>query len=199
MDEGKATPHPTIETGLIVVGGVLGMFCAHAYPTTSNLAQILLPQALKGADLALYSSFESLGLEVEILPVLEDEEGYFTTNGGSSYYSYGDSGYMAYLEKGELRNMNYSELLPSSTFCAEVDRRWKLLMLTRQVQGMTDALDFADRKGLPKNPGQSFYEMEGAYVGSCRHPYKAYDRQQDEDFDSVSFATNTVQHCSVDD
>ena len=105
---------------------------------------------MKGADLALYSSFESLGLNVEILPVLEGEEGYFTTNGGSSYYYYGDSGYMAYLKKGELRNIDYSELLPSSTFCADVDRRWKLLMLTRRVQGITDALDFAEKKDLPR-------------------------------------------------
>lgn len=176
------------------------MFCAHAYPTTSNLAQVLLPQALKGADLALYSSFESLGLNVEILPVLEGEEGYFTTNGGSSYSYYGGSGYMAYRKKGELRDIDYSELLPSSTFCADVDRRWKLLMLTRRVQGITDALDFAEKKDLPKNPGRSFYEMEGAYVGSCRHPYKAYDREQDEDFDSVSFVTNTAQHyCALYD
>ena len=142
---------------------------------------------MKGADLALYSSFESLGLDVEILPVLEGEEGYFTTNGGSSYYYYGDSGYMAYLKKGELRNIDYSELLPSSTFCADVDRRWKLLMLTRRVEGMKDALKFAEKKDLPKNPGQSFYEMEGAFVGSCRHPYEAHDLEQDEAFESVSF------------
>ena len=73
-------------------------------------------------------------------------------------------------------------------------------MLTRRVQGITDALDFVEKKDLPKNPGRSFYEMEGAYVGSCRHPYKAYDREQDEDFDSVSFVTNTVQHyCALYD
>ena len=151
---------------------------------------------LKGADLALYSSFESLGLEVEILPVLEGDEGYLAANNGSSY-SYGDSGYMEYLENGELGDIDYSELLPSSNFCADVDKRWKLLMLTRRVEGMKDALKFAEKKDLPKNPGQSFYEMEGAFVGSCRHPYEAHDLEQDEAFENVSFITNTVQHCAL--
>lgn len=155
---------------------------------------------LKGADLALYSSFESLGLDVEILPVLEGDEEYLAANNRSLYSYYSGSGYMEYyLENGELGDINYSELLPSSTFCADVDRRWKLLMLTRRVEGMKDALEFAEKKNLPENPGQSFYEMEGAFVGSCRHPYEAHDLEQDEAFESVSFVTNTVHHYALYD
>lgn len=59
---------------LIFVGGILGVHCAHAYPHASSQAQELLPKGLKGADLAVYSVFQSLGVDVHVLPVLKEKE-----------------------------------------------------------------------------------------------------------------------------
>lgn len=53
-----------------MAGGVLGVFCSHAYPHTLEDASILLPRGLKGADLMLYSVLHSLGVEVDVLPVM---------------------------------------------------------------------------------------------------------------------------------
>ncbi|KAE8138550.1 hypothetical protein BDV38DRAFT_281857 [Aspergillus pseudotamarii] len=51
-------------------GGVLGIYCAHAYAHTSEDASINLPRTLKGSDLVFYSVLDALGATVEILPVL---------------------------------------------------------------------------------------------------------------------------------
>ena len=53
-----------------LTGGVLGSFCSHAYPHASSDVSVLLPGGLKGADLVLYSVLHSLGVEVEVLPVV---------------------------------------------------------------------------------------------------------------------------------
>lgn len=53
-----------------LTGGVLGSFCSHAYPHASSNVSVLLPGGLKGADLVLYSVLHSLGVEVEVLPVV---------------------------------------------------------------------------------------------------------------------------------
>ncbi|KAJ5778632.1 hypothetical protein N7520_001878 [Penicillium odoratum] len=60
--------------GFMTSGGVLGIFCSHAYPHTSHSAQRLLPQRLKGKDFAVYSILGSLGIKAEILPVLIEED-----------------------------------------------------------------------------------------------------------------------------
>jgi hypothetical protein len=65
------------------IGGVLGSFCTHAYPHTADNATTLLPRGLKGADLVLYSVFDSLGIEVEMLPVI--------IGSGENDYYYGSS------------------------------------------------------------------------------------------------------------
>ncbi|OKO99838.1 hypothetical protein PENSUB_8055 [Penicillium subrubescens] len=56
--------------GFMKTGGVLGAFCSHAYPHASEDASALLPRGLKGADLVLYSVLHSLGIEVDVLPVM---------------------------------------------------------------------------------------------------------------------------------
>ncbi|CAG8894967.1 unnamed protein product [Penicillium egyptiacum] len=61
------------EPSFMEEGGALGFFCSHAYPHASDEAPVLLPRALKGADLVLYSVFKSLGLEIDILPVIFDD------------------------------------------------------------------------------------------------------------------------------
>lgn len=64
---------PFFGTQLTVVGGVLGIYCSHAYPHAAENAQQLLPGGLKGSDLALYCVFKSLKLKVGVLPVLDDD------------------------------------------------------------------------------------------------------------------------------
>src|SRR5690606_29803444 len=43
----------------------------------SRTASIDLPRKLKGSDMVLFAVLKSLGLPVKVLPVLEDEGGYF--------------------------------------------------------------------------------------------------------------------------
>lgn len=51
----------------------MGFFCSHAYPHASDEAPMLLPRALKGSDLVLYSVFKSLGIQIDVLPVAFDD------------------------------------------------------------------------------------------------------------------------------
>ncbi|KAE8146054.1 hypothetical protein BDV25DRAFT_144075 [Aspergillus avenaceus] len=60
-------------------GGVIGIYCAHAYAHTSKTAAVDLARTLKGSDLVFYSVLVSLGATVDIRPVLnaydsQDEE-----------------------------------------------------------------------------------------------------------------------------
>ncbi|KAF7596013.1 hypothetical protein BBP40_003793 [Aspergillus hancockii] len=179
-----------LKPGFMDEGGVLGIFCSHAYAHTSGLAQTRLPRTLKGADLVLYSIFKSLGLDVEILPVLESGKRYADANpalgltgvvGGKHIWEDGDYEFymlQRYLEKDEQIDLSYNEILPpvqSSDDYGDIDRRWKLLMLTRRVKGMKQAAEFAKKNDVPMRPGRSFYEAEGARIGACLEPYKTTD------------------------
>ncbi|KAK3902845.1 hypothetical protein C8A05DRAFT_33419 [Staphylotrichum tortipilum] len=61
-------------------GGILGMFCTHAYAHNIGSAAAALPGVLKGADMALYAVFRALGLRVDVRAVFsrdgncEDED-----------------------------------------------------------------------------------------------------------------------------
>ncbi|KAJ5193865.1 Oxoglutarate/iron-dependent dioxygenase [Penicillium cf. griseofulvum] len=65
-----------IDPGFMKKGGAFGFYCSHAYPHTSNEARMLLPRALKGADLVLYSVFKSLGIHIDVVPVIIEEDRY---------------------------------------------------------------------------------------------------------------------------
>ena len=52
--------------------GILGYFCTHVYAHTNDYQSRKLPFALKGADALIWSVFRSLGLGVNIRPVMED-------------------------------------------------------------------------------------------------------------------------------
>jgi hypothetical protein len=56
-------------------GGILGIFCSHAYPHTSNHAREYFPRGLKGADLVVYTALHSFGIQVDVLPVMIVESG----------------------------------------------------------------------------------------------------------------------------
>ncbi|KAL1959552.1 hypothetical protein VTO42DRAFT_1587 [Malbranchea cinnamomea] len=65
---------------LMAVGGVLGFFCSHSYAHTSRTGRECLPRTLKGSDLSIFAVLKSLGLSLEVLPVLEHNGDYFATN-----------------------------------------------------------------------------------------------------------------------
>ncbi|KAL8886758.1 MAG: hypothetical protein Q9192_006434 [Flavoplaca navasiana] len=51
-------------------GGYLGFFCHHAYAHSTEAGRKLIPGAFKGVDLAIFSAFGGLGLEVDVRPIL---------------------------------------------------------------------------------------------------------------------------------
>lgn len=73
----------------------------------------------------------------------------------------------------------------SSNADTNIDRRCKLLMLTRQVHGMKQLREFAQENDLPIKQN-SLYDTVGARVGSRLRPYKATSRGQEEELDDVS-------------
>ncbi|EAS28553.3 uncharacterized protein CIMG_09757 [Coccidioides immitis RS] len=46
-------------------GGVLGLFCSHSYSHSNDVAEWSFPRKLKGSDMALFATFQSLGLKVK--------------------------------------------------------------------------------------------------------------------------------------
>ncbi|KAL3469173.1 hypothetical protein BJX99DRAFT_241925 [Aspergillus californicus] len=188
-------------------GGVLGMFCSHAYAHSSKIAKFQLPRALKGADLVLYAVFKSLGIDIEVLPVLETDGRYFTedsdvgvtgkTNKGRRFYMGQDDDwyYMdnmtKYLHKdNQPLQPGFSEMiLPPSSFeeYEDVDRRWKLLMMARKVKGMQGAYEDTKQNKQPVNES-SFYKTTGVQVGATRYAYDAHDYGYDAELDEVTRA-----------
>ncbi|KAI1087326.1 hypothetical protein F5B19DRAFT_77861 [Rostrohypoxylon terebratum] len=55
-------------------GGIIGIYCTHAYPHTTRIGGESLPGILKGADMAVYTIFRALGLNVSIRAVLDEDE-----------------------------------------------------------------------------------------------------------------------------
>ncbi|RAH66752.1 2OG-Fe(II) oxygenase [Aspergillus aculeatinus CBS 121060] len=120
-------------------GGVLGMFCSHAYAHTSNDAHVRLPRALKGADLVVYSVLKSLGAEVSVLPVLgEDDRAVWDDWEEAIYNSRMYQGLETYLKGGgELPKIQTNECLGAEYGRKyDLDRRWKLLLLIRRVSAV---------------------------------------------------------------
>ncbi|PYI16592.1 hypothetical protein BO99DRAFT_217958 [Aspergillus violaceofuscus CBS 115571] len=120
-------------------GGVLGMFCSHAYAHTSNDAHVRLPRALKGADLVVYSVLKSLGAEVSVLPVLGDDDRAVCDDWEEAYYNTSMyQGLQTYFkEGGELPKIKTDEFLGAEYGRKyDLDRRWKLLLLIRRVSAV---------------------------------------------------------------
>jgi hypothetical protein len=55
----------------VYTGGTLGFYCAHKYAHTRQGMKNLMPFALKGIDVAVFSVFRSLGLNVSVRPILD--------------------------------------------------------------------------------------------------------------------------------
>lgn len=59
------------------IGGCLGFFCHHAYAHSTEAGRKQIPGAFKGVDLAVFSAFKRLGMEVGIHPILQAEHGWY--------------------------------------------------------------------------------------------------------------------------
>ncbi|PYI02019.1 hypothetical protein BO78DRAFT_400862 [Aspergillus sclerotiicarbonarius CBS 121057] len=186
--------------GFMKEGGVLGVFCSHAYPHASDLAELQLPRALKGADLVVYAVLKSLGVEVSILPVLEFGGSYGSRNpqlgitgrvkdSGSRYVSshfLGSSLEHEFLQEGGEPQLGYSDVhLRNYGNIYDIDQHWKEILLTREVSELDEAFDYGEKYNLAKKPN-SFYEPGGVRLGPYLRKYFTTDRGQEEGLDEVS-------------
>lgn len=154
---------------------------------------------------------------MQVLPVLENGGKYIPENPelGLKGHIKNRSGYLSewddhdfyndhqpYLARNKRLFVNFSEILPqvsSREDIANIDRRWKLLKMTRHVRGMKKAISFARRKGLPHKEDSWFME-EGAHIGSCLRPYDATEWGNDMSLDGVSFAqAHSSKHQALTD
>lgn len=72
-------------------GGHIGYHCSNIYPhTTSTKLHFMAPDNLKGADMAMYSIFGSLGLKVSFRPAMErDDMGHEPSDSDTESDGYG--------------------------------------------------------------------------------------------------------------
>ncbi|KAE8146975.1 hypothetical protein BDV25DRAFT_42831 [Aspergillus avenaceus] len=176
--------------GFLDEGGVLGIFCSHAYPHTAKIAPAGFPACLKGSDLVLFSIFRSLGIETQVLPVLEKSGKYIPANPDlgltgrlkdKNYYlheyGYGSNPLHAYLAEGKNINPKSTGMMPRTANredYADIDRRWKLMMLTSCVGSMRAAIKFAQKNNIPYKE-DSLYATGGAWIGASVHSYRTTD------------------------
>lgn len=152
-----------------------------------QLPQALKGQALKGSDLVLYSAFAALGFEVDILPVIEKYGRYGPDSPKrrtKDSVKYSDASYMesyaaeSYYIAEYLKGMDddpfieYEEVLPQRPeWCADLDSRWKLLLLPSQVKGMKKVTQLGRKKGLPTKPN-SAHDLATARAGTGLLPIR---------------------------
>ena len=67
---------------MICLGGTLGFFCNHQYAHTHDAGRKSVPAAFKGVDLAVFTTFHSLGLKPAVRPVLKDDYSYRVSKWG---------------------------------------------------------------------------------------------------------------------
>lgn len=54
----------------VLLDGVIGFYCDHLYAHTQDDTDDIMPYALKGIDMTIFNTFQSLGLVVKACPVL---------------------------------------------------------------------------------------------------------------------------------
>lgn len=162
------------------LGGILGIYCSHAYPHTSPVAQELLPSILKGSDLMIYSIFQSFGIECAILPILKNK--HYSWDENDAFYDQKE-----YLQKGGDLEVYYEEVQETADEKDEdlkkADDRWRTLFLSRRPRGLAQTRAYALKNGL-EVPGGA--DMASERIGARLHKYKTTDRGQEEDMDEVS-------------
>lgn len=117
------------------LGGILGVYCSHAYPHAAKFASKLLPRGLKGADLALFSVLKTLGLEVDVRPVLENLwEASECDDGGYA----AERKMNRFLKEGTPFEPPFTQVPRTVHFDGDVDRHWRTLYLSRRALGMDE-------------------------------------------------------------
>ncbi|RAK95204.1 2OG-Fe(II) oxygenase [Aspergillus ibericus CBS 121593] len=186
--------------GFMKEGGVLGVFCSHAYPHASDLAELQLPRALKGADLVVYAVLKALGVEVRILPILEFGGNYGSRNPQlgitgrieasrrwymSSEYMHSDL-WSEFLQEGNEPELGYWDgHEPNYGHIEDIDQHWKEILLTREVRELRSVFRDGEEYNLAKKP-DSFYEAGGVRLGPDLHRYFTTGRGEAEGLDEVS-------------
>ncbi|PWY67615.1 hypothetical protein BO94DRAFT_503721 [Aspergillus sclerotioniger CBS 115572] len=133
--------------GFMKEGGVLGIFCSHAYPHASDKTGLQLPQAFKGADLVVYAVLKSLGFKVSVVPILELNGSFGPGNDAL--------GITGQIKDAKLRYEHSYSPRPSSGKLT-----W---MLT--TQPILEGMDiFRNKHDLPTPPAR-FNKAEGTRVG----------------------------------
>ncbi|KAI9041953.1 uncharacterized protein KD926_006290 [Aspergillus affinis] len=171
-------------------GGVLGVFCSHAYPHTSKLAETQFLRSLKGKDLVLYSVLKSLGIELAVVPIV-DNHGVYASNPALGLKGTVDSS-----DDPCPLTFNTRDRVPKEVEIADVDQRWKLLLMTRQITGMDATIDYAAEHKLPLKPN-SFYAAGITRVGKHFAPYEAHDRTLDEGDDENEIINDCFPICQI--
>ncbi|KAL8895149.1 MAG: hypothetical protein Q9192_003812, partial [Flavoplaca navasiana] len=59
------------------IGGCIGFFCHHAYAHSTEVGRKQIPGAFKGVDLAVFSAFKRLGMQVGVHPILQADHGWY--------------------------------------------------------------------------------------------------------------------------
>ncbi|KAL8752952.1 MAG: hypothetical protein Q9199_005391 [Rusavskia elegans] len=158
-------------------GGCLGFFCHHAYAHSTEAGRELIPGAFKGVDLAVFSAFSGLGLEVDTHPILHKW----------ASWPYGDK------IKNKWGGLPAKELLRGSVsdgnnigdfvdaYLNAVDRKQQDMMVDRDE---SDSDFDEDEEGQ-----KEFLREEMTIVGSELHGPK-FNANQDEDLDNKASRDN---------
>ena len=163
---------------------------------SSESAALDFPQCLKGSDLVLYSVFESLGIKTYILPVLGAHGRYTESNPSLSIKGYTSEypndpkppsakrcrTHPMWLQLEECRRSGKKidfEFDDNDTVnfhvCGDVEARWKVLAMVRQVRKLADFAELARSEGLDTS-GMS-YRQEGAQIGTALWPCMTFVEQ----------------------
>ena len=164
----------------------MGIFCSHPYPHTSDSAASSLPKALKGTDLAVFSVLQSLGLKVEVLPILETDGDYSTDPKlnvaspgprGSSRRSNWEGYYEDYSAKQDLEKFQNTGKMTKKVFrdwdeWDEVETGFVLryVRLFQDFDGVMDLETHWKTLLLAKYP-RGLGRPAGSRVGHGLHPY----------------------------
>ncbi|KAJ5322019.1 Oxoglutarate/iron-dependent dioxygenase [Penicillium brevicompactum] len=148
-----------------VLGGILGIHCSHAYPHTSEGFSDLLPNALKGADLELFSIFKRLGIYVVVRPVFDSETKELKR---------------AYNDKlDQLQEDDYQEFLSSLPVGpSNIDLYWKFLLFSRRMRTLEDVDEYAKKNNIQLH---NRHLSERFLIGRKLTPFRHSDGDEQDD------------------
>jgi hypothetical protein len=148
---------------MIFAGGILGVNCSHAYPHASSQARELLPRGLKGADLAVYSLFKSLGIDAHVLPVLRQKH-----DEGVEEEAVRDVlGFLRDCDEFEPTFTQLPQIIPVDK---DLGKYWKMLHVSRRLHGTRKIIQCAQERNL-EIESRMFQDTKGNYFGTELHPY----------------------------